>query len=57
MNETFVVYPGEEVIAIGTAKECADALGVKESTIRWYASPACRRRNTGKRRVAERIEA
>lgn len=55
-RDTFVVFHGDDVLAAGTASECARALGVKESTILWYASPAAHRRDNGSMRVAERVQ-
>lgn len=40
----YVVYQGDEVLAVGTLQEVADALGVRTDTIYYYASP-CRFRN------------
>lgn len=42
---TYVVYKGDDVIATGTADECAKLLGVKPRTVRWYASPSAGRRS------------
>lgn len=50
-NDTYVVYRGDDVIAIGTRKECAEKLGVRESTIDYYTTPSARKGQT----VAERI--
>ena len=38
------LYEGDELVMVGTARELAEARGVKEATIRFYASPAYRRR-------------
>ena len=51
----YAMWKGDQVIAIGTAKELAERFGVTVKTIRWLASPAAKRRDTGKRLVAERI--
>ena len=51
IDDTYVVYRGDEVIAIGSRKECAEKLGVRESTIDYYTTPTARKGNT----VAERI--
>lgn len=40
----YAVYKGDELVIIGTAKECAEYMGVKENTIRVYASPRRRER-------------
>lgn len=51
----YTLWKGDQVLAIGTAKELAERFGVTVKTIRWLASPAAKRRDTGKRLVAERI--
>jgi hypothetical protein len=52
----FVVYRGDEVLGVGTAAELAERLKVKPDTIRFYASPACHRRDRhNNRTVAYRI--
>lgn len=43
----YALYKGEDLIQFGTRKELADFLGVKESTIRFYESPAYQRRHSG----------
>ena len=35
----YAVYKGDELIVVGTAKECAEYMGVSEHTIRCIASP------------------
>lgn len=64
MSAAYVVYKGDKIVCMGTAAECAEALGVSERTIRWYASPACHRRaermetgSHGSFTVAERVVA
>lgn len=47
--DTYVVYKGDDVVAIGTRSEVAQALGVSEPTIAFYASPRNRRRCLGLR--------
>lgn len=51
----YAVWKGDECIAIGTAAELAERFGVTVKTIRWWASPAAKRRDNGKCKVAERI--
>lgn len=58
----YTVYKGDEIICTGSARECAEALGVKVKTIYFYASPAWKRRverresrTRGGFKVAERI--
>ena len=56
---TYVVYRGDEVIAVGPASECASALGVRASTMRWLSTPEAHRRESAHpgRMVAERVAA
>lgn len=51
----YALYKGERILCIGTADELANRLGVTVKTIRWYASPAAKRKDNGNRLVAERI--
>ena len=58
----YTVYKGDEIICTGSARECAEALGVKVKTVYFYASPAWKRRverlencTKGGFKVAERI--
>lgn len=55
MSARYAIWKGDECIAIGTAKELAKRFGVTVKTIRWWASPAAKRRDKGKSKVAERI--
>lgn len=40
----YAVYKGEELIAIGTAKECANELNVTLDYIQWMTTPTAKRR-------------
>ncbi|OUB25863.1 hypothetical protein BK739_18925 [Bacillus thuringiensis serovar pirenaica] len=40
----YVVYKGESFVCIGTAKECAQHMGVLPATVRFYTRPAYQRR-------------
>lgn len=40
----YAVYKGEELLCMGTAKECAAKLNVKPSSIRWLTYPAAKKR-------------
>ncbi|KIP24240.1 transcriptional regulator [Bacillus thuringiensis] len=40
----FIVYKGETFICAGTAKECAEYMGVKPETVKFYARPAYKKR-------------
>lgn len=42
--KTYVAYKGGEVAAVGTKREVAERLGVKSSTVGWYATPSAKRR-------------
>lgn len=55
----FVVYQDGFPVVTGSAKECAEVLGVKESTIVWYSTPCCAERERSGRtnRVAVRVDA
>lgn len=44
----YAIYRGDELLAIGSAKECAEKLGVQSQYIRWLTTP------TAKRRLAKR---
>lgn len=44
----FAVYKGDDLLAIGTSKECGLKLGVKPETIKWMTTP------TGKKRFESR---
>lgn len=56
-RDTYVVYSGDDVVAVGTASEVSEALGVRRSTVEYLATPiAHRKAATGRRRmVAERV--
>ena len=47
----YALYKGDTFIFAGTRKECADYLGVKESTIRFYMTPGYKRRKYADNRV------
>ncbi|MGN8647919.1 hypothetical protein ACTNEO_05190 [Gracilibacillus sp. HCP3S3_G5_1] len=47
-NAIYAVYKGEEMLATGTATECAKELGVTADYIHFMVTP------TGKRRLASR---
>lgn len=55
MSARYAVWKGDQCIAIGTAKELAKRFGVTVKTVRWWASPAAKRMDNGKSKVAERI--
>lgn len=43
MNE-YAVYKGDKFLTIGTAEELSKELGVKQETIRFYATPSYHKR-------------
>ncbi|WP_069188319.1 hypothetical protein [Paenibacillus sp. GM2] len=49
MAAEFAIYKGDEMLALGTAKECAKKLGVTKEYIYWLTMP------TAKRRFAKRM--
>lgn len=55
----YAVYRGDELIVLGTLRECAERLGVSEKTVRWLSYPAAHRRAERKpgTMVAEKVEA
>lgn len=54
-SSRYILWKGDEIVAIGTARQLAEKLGCSVRTIYWYVSPACKRRDNGNRLVAERI--
>ena len=42
--KTYALYWGDKFLALGTKKELADYLGVKEKTITFYASEVWKKR-------------
>lgn len=50
----YAVYKGDELLAIGTAEECARALGVQERTILFYTYPTYQRR-LKKRKASDNV--
>ncbi|MEK5390190.1 hypothetical protein NSQ59_07370 [Margalitia sp. FSL K6-0131] len=42
----YAVYKGDTFICLGTMKECADYLGVREDTVKFYRSNAYKRRGS-----------
>jgi len=55
--KTLAVYKGEELLTMGTAKECAEKLNVKVDTIYFYKTKTYQNRGSGKnRRIAIELE-
>ena len=40
----YAVYKGDEFICLGTAKECAEHMGIKVASLHFYLRPAYKRR-------------
>lgn len=47
-DREYAVYKNDEIVAMGTAYECAEELGVQPHYIYWMTTP------TGKKRLATR---
>lgn len=57
MAKTLAIYKGEELLTIGTAKKCAEALNVKVDTIYYYKTKTYQNIGSGKnRRIAIELE-
>lgn len=39
-TKEYAVYKGDELLAMGTAKECAQELGVTAKYIKWMTTPS-----------------
>lgn len=49
-KKIYAVYKGEKFLCEGTAIECANYIGVKANTIRWWNTKANKKRALGKRK-------
>lgn len=52
----YALYRGDEFIIVGTIKEIAKKQHVKESTIRYYASPCYRKKTKGKGYILIKVD-
>jgi len=53
----YAVYKGDELIIIGTLKECAERLSTTEQMIKYYSYPSQKNRSEGKDRyIVERLD-
>ena len=50
MQKIYAVYKGDKFLYEGTSKECADYLGIKRETVRWYNTQGYKRRCEGTRK-------
>lgn len=57
-ENTYALYRGDDLLGIGTAKELAEAQGVRPETIKFYATPVYQKRANGspRRLAAVKIE-
>ena len=51
----YAIYKGDDFLALGTADELAEQLGVKPDTVRWWSYPTAQARNKGNARTAIRL--
>jgi hypothetical protein len=51
----YVVYKGEEIVCVGSLKECAEQMGVKKETVKFYTTPTYRRRIAKRKRARNYI--
>lgn len=45
MKKQYVLYKGDDIVAMGTAEEIAEELGIKPDTVKWYSYPSAQRGN------------
>lgn len=43
-RKEYAVYKGENLLCIGTVRECAESLGVLPATIKFYTTPTYQKR-------------
>lgn len=56
-EKIYAIYKGDQFVTVGTVKECAEDLKLKEATIKWMSSPACHKRDVQEdRMVAYKVE-
>jgi hypothetical protein len=51
----YAVYKGEEIVCVGSLKECAERMGVKKETVKFYTTPTYRRRIAKRKRARNYI--
>lgn len=53
----YALYKGDNLIAIGTAKEIAEKMNIKVATVYFYQTASCAKRsNGGNKRVLIKLE-
>lgn len=55
-DREFAVYKGEDLLASGTIKECAEQLGVKEQSVTFYRTPTYAKRTSENARRVVRLD-
>ena len=55
MAKEYALYKGEELLGIGTIKELAKQMGVKDHTIRYFQTPQYKRRGRGEKSTKRRV--
>ena len=58
IKKEYAAYKGDKFLCLGTVKEIAKFLNVKETTVRWYASSSYYKRikqTQGKKKYSEAI--
>ena len=43
-KKEYAVYRGDTLVAVGTSKEVAEQMGIKQKTLWWYTTPAYKKR-------------
>ena len=55
MAKEYALYKGEELLGIGTIRELAKQMGVKEHTIRYFQTPQYKKRGRGEKSTKRRV--
>lgn len=55
-DKVYALYKGDDFLAVGTIKEIAEQMGVKESTVMCYKTPGHINRYEANGRIAIRVE-
>lgn len=55
--DEYAVYKGDELIIIGTLKECAERLNTSEKMVKYYSYPSQKKRAEGTNKIiVERLD-
>lgn len=49
----YAVYKGDNLVCIGTAKECAAEMGVQPETIKFYTTPTYQKRLAKRKKTSK----